>query len=347
MEASANVVSLGFAGPLLGAEYLAGRDITLPRLPNHLMDGAAFLFRTKQEAKKRARIGGTAFLVTKEVAGSKEAFGSRLFIPYFVSCHHVVYSGGASVVSINRRDGKDPDIFEFEPTDWTEHPNGDDVVAICAQGHVKPMGHRYASVENTWLVTPEFVEKAEVGVGDEVFMIGRFINHQGLKENRSSARFGSISMMLEKIWVKEDHRYQEGFAVEMRSRTGFSGAAVAVYRTAATVLAQVKHLDFWAILGVNWGYVLDEHGENTWLNGVVPAWKVIDLLEKTDLKKQHEEHERAFHKKVADHKRSIGGAQQAFAGFSPPASDEDPMGRERFNALLNAATRKRAPKAGT
>jgi len=68
-------------------------------------------------------------------------------------------------------------------------------------------------------------------------------------------------------------------------------------------------------------------------------------LEKTDLKKKHEEHERAFHKKVADHKRSMGGAQQAFAGeFSPPASDGHPMGRERFNSLLNAAARKREPK---
>jgi hypothetical protein len=331
---------LGFAGPLLGSEYLASRGTTLPRLPNHLMDGAAFLFRTKEEAKKRARIGGTAFLVTKEIKGSKEAYGRSLFIPYFISCRHVVFSGGASVVSINRRDGGKPDILEFEPTDWVEHPKGDDVVAICAQGHVKPMEHRYASIENTWLLTPEVMDHYEMGVGDEVFMIGRFINHQGQKENRASARFGSISMMLEDIWVKNDNRFQEGFSVEMRSRTGFSGSPVAVYRTPSTVLANVKVPDFWAILGINWGYVLDENSENTWLNGVVPAWKIIDLLEFTDLKKQHEQHERAFHKRVADHKRS-SGIEQAFAGEPDlPANDANPTHREDFTRLVGAAARK-------
>src|SRR6185437_16698031 len=99
-----------------------------------MMDGAVFLFRTKQEAERRARIGGSAFMVTKEISGSKEAFGESLFIPYFVSCRHVVFSGGASVATLNRVDGGPPDIFEFEPTDWVEHPARDDVVAICAQG---------------------------------------------------------------------------------------------------------------------------------------------------------------------------------------------------------------------
>src|ERR1700694_163330 len=135
-------VQVGFAGPLFGAEYFLAQRFQLPRIPDHLMDGAAFLFRTKEEAERRAKIGGTAFLVTKEIAGSREAFGQKLFVPYLVSCRHVVFGGGASVVSINRRDGGPPDIFEFEPTDWTEHPNGDDVIAICAQGHMRPMEHR-------------------------------------------------------------------------------------------------------------------------------------------------------------------------------------------------------------
>jgi hypothetical protein len=337
-------VQLGFAGPLWGAEYVLGERVSLPRIPNHLVDGAFFLFRNRQEAEQRARIGGTAFIVTKELKGSKEAFGQSLFIPYFVSCRHVVYGGGASVISVNRRDGKPPDIFEFEPTDWTEHPKGDDVVAICGQGHMKPMEHRYSSIESQWLLTPEYMQMVELGLGDEVFMVGRFINHQGQKENRCAARFGSISMMLEDIWVKEDNRHQVSFAVEMRSRTGFSGSPVAVYRTVATSITNVKHENFWGILGVNWGYILDETGENTWLNGVVPAWKVIDLLEHTDLKKQHDEHERKFHEKVAANKRS-SGVERAFAGESDlHASDANPNHLEDFKRLEVLAARKPAPK---
>jgi hypothetical protein len=319
------------------------------------VDGAVFLFRTRQEAEQRARIGGTGFLVTKEIRGSKEAFGQRLFVPYLVSCRHVVFGGAASVVSINRRDERPPDIFEFEPTDWTEHPAGDDVIAICMQGHMRPTEHRYATIESQWLLTPEYMQTVDVGIGDEVFMIGRFINHQGQKENRASARFGSISMMLENIWVKQDRRHQESFAVEMRSRTGFSGAPVAVYRTPATTLADVKHGDFWSILGVNWGYILDEQGENTWLNGVVPAWKVIDLLEHTDLKKQHEKYEHEFHQKVADYEgemaklkgkpKGSSGVEQAFAGESDlDANEKNPTHREDFMRLVGAAARKPEPK---
>jgi hypothetical protein len=103
------------------------------------------------------------------------------------------------------------------------------------------------------------------------------------------------------------------------------------------VLADVKVKDFWAILGVNWGYVLDENGENTWLNGVVPAWKIIDLLEGTILKKQHEEHERAFHKKITDH-RDSSGVEQAFAGESGPPANGVPQG-QRWDDLFHNGPR--------
>src|SRR5579863_9891445 len=88
-----------------------GRAIELPRIPDILMDGAAFLFPTRADAERRARSGGTAFLVSKTIDGSKETFGQELYIPYLVSCRHVVFSGGASVISINRRDGNAPDII--------------------------------------------------------------------------------------------------------------------------------------------------------------------------------------------------------------------------------------------
>ncbi len=45
---------------------------------------------------------------------------------------------------------------------------------------------------------------------------------------------------------------------------------------------EAEHM--WGLLGVNWGYVPDEEGENTWLNGVVPAWKITELLDSPPLK---------------------------------------------------------------
>lgn len=319
-----------------------GERIPVPRIPDVLMDGIAFLFRSREEAKRRTRSGGSAFLVSKSIAGSKEAVGQELYVPYLFSCRHVVFSAGASVVSVNRWDGGDPDIIEYEPTDWIEHPAGDDVAALCAMHRIRPSVHRLSHIHTPDIFTDKGITDLEIGVGDEVVMVGRFVNHQGQKTNRAAARFGSISMMAEDIWVKNDSRFQRSYAVEMRSRTGFSGSPVAVYRTAATVLAHVKHHDFWGILGVNWGYILDEDGENTWLNGVVPGSRILELLEVPALKNRHKELEQQFRDAVK--KSGDGGAVQAFADAAPPASELHPNGQERFKSLLGEAAQKREPK---
>jgi len=344
-------MALSVAGPVYPSEYYrawrstcASEDTPLPRIPELLMDGAVFLFRTRAEAEARAKLGGTAFVVGKPLLAARELAKTELQIPYLVSCRHVVYASAASVVCINRRDGSAPDIFETDPTEWIAHPGGDDVAVTCAASYLSQMHHKVSHIQVGALLREKEVKLLQIGPGEEVFMIGRFLNHQGQTQNKSAARFGSISMMQEKIWVKEDHRYQDSFAVEMRSRTGFSGSAVAVYRTPATSLVDVNPTDFWKLLGVNWGYIRDDDGENTWLNGVVPAWKILEILEVPALKKQHEEHEQKFR----DYIKSVGrgDATQAAAGAAtaPLANDENPTHREDFMSLVNAAARKPAPK---
>ncbi len=49
----------------------------------------------------------------------------------------------------------------------------------------------------------------------------------------------------------------------------------------------MRNNSFWALLGVNWGYIHDEDGENSWLNGVVPAWKILEVLETAPLLAEH------------------------------------------------------------
>jgi hypothetical protein len=308
------------------------------------MDGAVFLFRTPAEAKARAKLGGTAFVVGKPLLSARELAGTELQIPYLVSCRHVVYASAASVVCINRRDGSDPDVFETDPTEWIEHPGGDDIVVTCAASYLSQSRHKVSHIQVGALLQEKEVKALEIGPGEEVFMIGRFLNHQGQTQNKSAVRFGSISMMRENIWVKEDHRYQDSFAVEMRSRTGFSGSAVAVYRTPATSLVEVTTVDFWRLLGVNWGFIRDDDGENTWLNGVVPAWKILEILELPALKKQHEEHEQKFRKYFKGIRK--GGATQAAAGAvaAPLANGANPNHQEDFMRLVGAAARKPAPK---
>ena len=101
-------------------------------------------------------------------------------------------------------------------------------------------------------------------------MIGRFLNHQGTKETITPAhRFGNISVMPEPIWNTCINADQLSFAVEMRSRTGFSGSVVAAYRgpnnSIFNVPAEIN--TFLWVIGVNWGHILErDTGENTWFS---------------------------------------------------------------------------------
>jgi hypothetical protein len=135
----------------------------MPRVPEFMLHAGAFLFRTRQEAESRARIGGTCFLVTKPVQGSEEFAGQRRSVPYLVTNRHVVYSDASSVVSANRMDGKAPDILEFEPTDWTAHPQWDDVAVLCVYGRIFPGVHKISYVETFALWDRAMWQSLELG----------------------------------------------------------------------------------------------------------------------------------------------------------------------------------------
>ena len=348
-----------FAGPLAPPTYLSDwsswdlgiptigggvYDAGVPRIADSLFDGVAFQYRTADEARARTRLGGSSFLVGRPLAGSEALFGHVKSVPYLISNRHVVHDGGASVASLNRRDGGEPDIFELDPNEWHAHPDGEDLAAACPWPRLNTEVHRISHIRESDFVTPAVVEEYDLGVGEEVFMIGRFLNHQGERVNRPAARFGSISMMLEDIHISGPlaPRVQNSFAVEMRSRTGFSGSPVCVYRTMATVLTDVpegKH-SYWGLLGVNWGHILDEDGENTWLNGVVPAWKISELLNVPPLQAIHSLAEQTMSDLAAQSGVVQSGAVEDVAeteGKEPPTKDENPQHKEDFNRLLDAA----------
>lgn len=384
-------VEVAFAGPLLHGAFLNDRVSAerafsepaqqgggMPRISEKNLQGIAFMYKTRQEAEARVKFGGSAFLFGRQIVGSEDTPAGRVYIPYLISNRHVVWEGSMCVASINRRDGNPPDVFDIDQNDWHNHPGGADVSATCMMGPFDRATHNIAFIPDSWVVTEKLISEYDIGIGDEALMIGRFVNHQGIGSNRPAVRFGAISMMPEQMWNNALKNWEESFAVEMRSRTGFSGSPVITYRTPATVLTNVPKDNFHLLLGINWGYVLDENKENTWLNGVVPAWKIWETLDVPALKKLHTQHERNFyddflprhqsaqsaladHSLIPDVSSAAGtlkfGAQDAPARTSAkkvrqqpsravseaPVSD-NPTHKEDFTNLLRAAAK--APKRG-
>jgi hypothetical protein len=133
-----------------------------------------------------------------------------------------------------------------------------------------------------------------------VFVVGRFKNAQGKLRNIPSVRFGNIAQMphepIEQRRVFGKFQ-QESFLVEARSISGFSGSPVFLIlhaRDSRQELGFRLHTDVFRLLGIQWGYIQDcepirdttgrpvDTGLHVLLNtgmmGVVPAWKLEDLL---------------------------------------------------------------------
>lgn len=255
----------------------------MPALPAITRRGVVYLYRTRQEAEENSRNGGTAAIIGKKVEG---ADGSLL---YLVSNRHVVYEAAASVVRVNRLDGGAPDIIETEPHEWFPHPQGDDLVIRFGSDIIHTHLHEFGYNPFEKILSKEGVQEFDIDVGDDVFMVGRFVNLQGHGRNEPAVRFGNISVGATPVHHPLYERPQESFAVEMRSRSGFSGSPVFVYWSSDRVLIpkKSKHQAYVGLLGINWGYILDE-GENTWLNGVIPGWKVLDLFDLPIMKRFHQ-----------------------------------------------------------
>ena len=153
--------------------------------------------------------------------------------------------------------------------------------------------------------------------------------------------------MLQSIYNSATKKDELSFAVEMRSRAGFSGSPVAVYRNAATNPFNVPGAaptpllglpgGFFRLLGVNWGYVFDEKGENSYLDGVVPAWRILELLEVPALKKKHDE----YTDWVKQDKAKAPTDHPAAPASDPGEPNDGEDGRkQRFKRLLSEAVKR-------
>jgi hypothetical protein len=269
----------------------------MPYIPENLLDCAVYLFPSVEAAQKGESVGGSGFLVGMPAAGHPGTW----FL-YAVTAAHVI-EGGSRVVRLNTVDGAF-DVLDLS-AGWVPRAGGDDVAACPLRLNAQ---HRFHFIQADEFVTPQILKDFLIGPGDEVFMVGRFVGHQGTSRNAPTLRFGNVSMIsVEPVWQGRFRpRYQDSFLVEMRSVSGYSGSPVVVYW--GTVGGRPHKPDggmMWAsvainkswLLGVNWGHlprettVLDAAGrdsglkvaENTAMATVLPAWTLRELLDQHEL----------------------------------------------------------------
>jgi hypothetical protein len=149
---------------------------------------------------------------------------------YAITNRHVAVTGGASIIRINTKDGGTK-YLEFEVEDWQYVEGGDDVCAVEIDVSTFEYGD-FSCIPKYTFTTKAEIEKEGVNLGENAFMIGLFLSHHGGARNVPSARFGNLAMLAnDDAPVSTPGFRRPCHIVDMRSRSGFSGSAVFIWRT--------------------------------------------------------------------------------------------------------------------
>jgi hypothetical protein len=294
----------------------------MPRVPDEYLRCIVYLYTSIPAAEAGEMIGGTGFIVRLDENG--------VSFHYVVTNKHVVRKGG-STVRFNTLEGVH-EAVEYDKQNWFTAQKADLAVYLMP-ADLGRFNFRPISIDE--FITQEIITRYDLGIGDDVFFSGRFINAEGKDRNRPSLRFGTIAQADTDLIDGE-----ESYLVEARSISGYSGSPVFFYIEGNASRGINKHLTFtepagpW-LLGVDWSHINDyvdakdrtgvtlpfQVRSNSGMMGVVPVWQLEALLSRKDVKEQR-----------AKDPRNDRAATPDVAGA---AASRD--------ASLNTAARKRPP----
>jgi hypothetical protein len=271
----------------------------MPRIPDSYIDCVVYIYDSAEAANEGRSTGGSGFVI-RYPSGVGD-WGIR----YVVTNDHVVANGG-QYVRLNYRGGTY--VVHVAYDDWVFAPEGDDIAIAVLSVPVDLRGHELAldrpsdsEAGERLLLTREEARRLRVGLGDEAYMLGRFIAHDGKLKNAPIARFGSIALMPDANSLVRDGRGRdvEAYLIEMRSHAGFSGSAVFLVIPWNTFRGEFGFTEFddqttrFRLLGIDTGHKVDvlpvlrnggavpeltvPHYSD--ISIVSPIWKVVDLLE--------------------------------------------------------------------
>jgi hypothetical protein len=274
----------------------------VPTVPFDILDCTIYLYASREAAEKGEQAGGSGFLVSVPLPGYPAV------TVYAVTNSHVI-AGGFTTVRLNTADGRH-DSIALDDHDWSRHPEGDDLA--ISQIDFSP-DFRFKSISCDSLVDGH--DSTFFGVGQEVVMVGRYINHEGRQQNRPTARFGNIAQLpYERVRTAQGIE-QDAFLVDIRSLAGYSGSPVFVYRGRPDLDTEpdrwIKSFEH-RLVGIDFGHlptlgaVLQENRrdraqpptwaeQNSGMAAVIPAWRLLQMLfDDDDIVDHREEGERRW-----------------------------------------------------
>ena len=292
----------------------------MPRVPEKILNCAFYLYASEGDAKQGVNLGGTGFVVSIP----SPSFPNQWIYCYAITNAHV--SCNNPVIRLNTLDGG-TDIFPLDPSDWISHHDGFDIAATPLL--LDSSRHRVASIDISLLAARDHLSTNGIGAGDDVFMVGRFVDHDGGQTNMPALRFGNISVMPSPIFHDYSRKKVESYCIDLHSRTGYSGSPVFVYQTpgsdigealkGALTLSSAKLF----FLGIHWGQFPERweikegmkfpaeatavSTDGQFIRGmsgmslVDPSWEVRELLNYPHFQAARDESEKTLPTRLKEH----------------------------------------------
>jgi Trypsin-like peptidase domain len=285
----------------------------MPRIVDSLPFAVAYLYDSAAAAQQGERTGGSGFLV-----GQPATLQPDLVVVYIVTNRHVV-DGGAIVARYMHATGERHIDGQATTESWFSALSDDIAIRRVGYAFAHDTDQAVKFVPREWFITPDNLTTCNrgdgpeprylpFGIGDDTFMLGRFIGFDGGEQNQPSARFGNLSVAVPTRIKSRTGGEHESFIVEARSLAGFSGSPVFIYRANSSFFGNPLALEQVTLLGVDWGhlrageqteYVVDsasdEGMKDRYSSGmmvVVPAWKLAELLDTEDVVDDRDNYER-------------------------------------------------------
>jgi len=345
----------------------------MPWIEPEYLNCSVYLYPSEAEAEEGKRIGGSGFLISITLAQDHQHGGwvSQQMVCVVTNKH--VADAGNKVVRVNTKSGG-KDTIALDHAIWYDHSEAD--LTLCPIG--LDVEHQFSCVSTDALITEKIISAFDIGPGDETFMVGRFVNHEGRQRNTPSLRFGNIAQMPFEPIKMNGLPPQDAFLVETRSIAGYSGSPVFVYLPpqpdlskyptvhAAVLKGEMKipginpkrmafdvRLGPW-VLGIDFCHIHDKEPvlsritetpvspewyvkSNTGMAGVIPAWKIFEILNGDDMRKVV-----GTAIKIARERLRPSGGATLDVARDEPKSDQNgpnPDHKEDFMRLLGAAAK--------
>lgn len=179
-----------------------------------------------------SRITGTAFIITKPSAENPK-LSHRYLVTAFHNILRAQERGLENIqLRVNLRGDRGAHYVPFPLDLFVFHPNHAEGLE-CVDVAVAPLNLSreyvdYLNIPIALLASEQIMESEQIGLGDEIAIVGLFTNHVGNTRNEPIVRVGNIcAMPFDK--VRTGIGNMKAYLIEARSIGGLSGSPVFAY----------------------------------------------------------------------------------------------------------------------